>query len=162
MIDEDPRVGAEVQAAFGAEGAQEARGLGPEGTGAELPAFADEPDLGRCGQLQIGRPDVEEFLHPGSRIEQGGQHGVVAAPRGRGAVDGRQDGLDFLVLERLDGPRPGPFEGDAQDPRGVLQAVGMLRAQKAEEGVEGRQPDVTRAPGAVAGRFEVREKGDDR
>ena len=60
---------AEVQAAFGAESVQEARRLRPEGTGAEFPAFADEPDLGRCGQLQIGRPDIEEFLHAGSSIE---------------------------------------------------------------------------------------------
>ena len=65
------------------------------------------------------------------------------------------------MLEILDGPRPGPLEGDAQDALGVLQPVGMLRGEKAEEGVEGRQPDVARAHGAVAGRFEVREKGND-
>ena len=37
----------------------------------------------------------------------------------------------------------------------------MLRAQKAEEGMEGCQPNVAGGHGGVPRRFEVREEGDD-
>ena len=130
----------------------------PERAGPLLPALADEPDLVGRGQLEVGDPEIEEFLDPRPGIDQRGQHGVVPAARARGAIDRAQHGGELRGLQIGKGPHAGPLERDAEDLLRVRQGRRVLRRQEAEEGVDRRQAHVASRGRVLPGLFQVGEE----
>jgi hypothetical protein len=66
--------------------------------------------------LEVAGPQISDLLHAASRIEHGGQKGVVANSLRYCPIDRFQDRFDLFPLQVVDGALWCPFEGDAENP----------------------------------------------
>lgn len=136
-------------------------GLIPERAEAAFPPFSLESDLIGRIQADVTKPEVQDFLDPGSGIVHQREQGIVAQAVGRVFIDTVKNSGYFTGLKIVDRSRLGPsLEGDAQDPLEFSHMFRVFSAQEADERVKSRQPGISGLDAILPERFKMRKKGD--
>jgi hypothetical protein len=162
VIAEDRLVGLQLAFAFGQQGTQQVGGLGPQRADPLLAPLAVQVDLRGCVQPQVGDAQGDDFPDPRAGVEHGGEERVVAAAVGGAAIDGAEDGFDFLMLEVLHGAAAGPLEGDGEDALTVCESCGVLHCAVPEERVDRGEAHVAGSDAVVPVELQVLKEREDR
>ena len=88
-------------------------GFRPQRADAFLTALAMKQYAGRWLQTQVGSLEIDDLTDSGSRVKQQAYQCKVAAPVGRRAIDGFQNGLDFGQFQMMDFPNRHALERNA-------------------------------------------------
>jgi hypothetical protein len=150
-----------VDSTVGEQRAEGLRCLRPKWTQALLAALAAESDLKGTHELEVARPQVEDLLHAGPRVEEREEECVIAAAVGSCAVGSVEEGPDLAGFEILDEARARPLEGHGEDALAELEVLRMTRGGVACEGVDGGETGVPRRCAVVSVGLEVVEELED-
>jgi hypothetical protein len=85
--------------------------------------------------LQVTRSHVQNFLHSGPRVEQGEHQRSVSDPVGRPAINGGQDGRDFVGFQVVDLADDSAFRGHREEPLACLHVFGGAGGEESGEGM---------------------------
>jgi hypothetical protein len=110
-------------------------------------------------ELEITGSEVEDFLDSAPRVEHRAYEGIVAPPFRSAPINRGQNGLDFLLLEILYGPRASALERDRENALALFEALWDSAGEVSEEGMKGCQADVTGDGLVSAVLLEVIEEG---
>ena len=150
-----------IDSALREQRAEDLHGLRPEGTHALLAALAAEPGLEGAHELEVARPQVEDLLYAGARVEEREEERMISTAVGRRAGGSIEEGTDLVAFEILDEARACAFEGHGEDALTHLDVLGMIRGGVAREGVDGGEASVACRCAVVSVSLEVVEECED-
>jgi hypothetical protein len=111
-------------------------------------------------QLHISRADVEDFLYTSASIEECQKKGAVSHAIPSPAVHGRKHGTDFIRVEVLNGANRPALARHGKQALAGLNSLWASSCHKAGEGVDGRQPRISRGHAAFAIHLKMIQEGD--
>jgi hypothetical protein len=160
VVPEERLAGVRIDASLRQEVFEHLRGLGPEWALPFLAPLAEQAHLERLDELKVTGAEVDDLLDPSPGIEHGGEECVVPTSIRRAAIDTIQYRLDLDVFEILHRPRVSPLERDTEDTLALLQALGMLAGEVAEEGVNRGESNVPRGRAVIPGVLQILKESD--
>src|SRR5882762_2989634 len=135
------------------------RGSRPQGTEADLVAFAVQAYLLGRLEPQIAQPKVEDLLDPRPGIEHEGKQSVIALPGGRAPIDVVHERLNIGALGVLDRHFRRPaLERDGEDALHHAELFGVLGPEMPDEGAESCEPGITGTDAVATLSFEVHQE----
>jgi hypothetical protein len=128
---------------------------GSSGQSRSRPPLADQSDVGRHGEPEVLRGDVQELLDARAGVVEQGQEEIAPLARRSRPIDLRQQVRDFLSREGAEPREQGLLAREGQHALAMGGQGGLAVEDEPEEGMDRGEPGVPGAHAVVPDRLEM-------